>query len=281
MKILILYHSGSGSTGTICRLLHERLSDHGTVDIHEITFDFNYRKLDDYDLLLFGFPTYHCRPSQSTIDFIENMPVFKTNIKAYLVATCGLYLGNTMRIAAKSLLKKNIFTAGYMPVRGPGSDELLYSVPSWLKFVFTYEKKVSLKIDTIVSETSIITEDENAVLKMPFFKWYAPLNDLFSFFGEKNYERYKKNIHILTEKCTKCNICLNNCIRKCFTPGDETPVYNFKNCEFCLRCIHNCPSEAIVFSSAMINRPRLNKKFYSNLKNKIYQKNKVYRRGGI
>ena len=64
----------------------------------------------------------------------------------------------------------------------------------------------------------------------------------------------------------KHNTCVKGCIRGCWKEGKEIPSFDPENCELCLKCVHNCPERAIVFSKAMVDRPRLNRKFYSGLK---------------
>ncbi|WP_038290378.1 flavodoxin family protein [Acetivibrio straminisolvens] len=59
-KILIVYHSGSGSTKTICEVLKTRLSKYYIIDMYNL-FHIDNNILNNYDLIVFGFPTYHCQ----------------------------------------------------------------------------------------------------------------------------------------------------------------------------------------------------------------------------
>ena len=81
-KILILYHSGAGSTKTIAEVYYKALYAHST-DIASINLDYDYKRLEGYDFIIFAFPTYHCSPSCSMMDFIKNMPVLKKAKKAF------------------------------------------------------------------------------------------------------------------------------------------------------------------------------------------------------
>jgi len=51
--------------------------------------------------------------------------------------------------------------------------------------------------------------------------------------------------------------------------GEEKPSFNPENCEFCLKCVHNCPKDAIIFSPRMKDKPRLNRSFYRKKKEKL------------
>jgi len=77
---------------------------------------------------------------------------------------------------------------------------------------------------------------------------------------------YRDRLHILGDRCTNCNLCVENCERGSWVEGEERPSFNPMNCEFCLECVHNCPKKAIIFSEKMKDRPRLNKAFYRKLK---------------
>jgi len=265
-RIFVLHHSGSGSTRTIAEVISDKLSKSYDVEMAPITlrsaFDFN--KIKDADMVVFGSPTYNCRPSRSMLEFIDRMPKQKFPKRGFIFMTCGLYLGNAMRILAKRLYDKNIVLLGYERFRGPGSDGALL-FPSSIKFIFRYEKGVKKKIDRVVSDIGRGLQSEAKRPKMPIYKWYVPINDIFTYFGEKSYKKYSKNIHVIGDRCKNCNTCVKGCIRGCWKKGEEIPLFDSENCELCLKCVHNCPEKAIVFSKAMMDKPRLNRKFYRGL----------------
>jgi flavodoxin len=70
-KVAVIYHSGSGSTRTVSEVLTDKLSQHCKTDLIPVSPDFDYRSLNGYDFLLFGFPTYSCNPSRSMQEFID------------------------------------------------------------------------------------------------------------------------------------------------------------------------------------------------------------------
>lgn len=107
-NILILYHSGAGSTKALAEIYSEKLGKYHQTDIEPISLEYDYKKLLEYDFLILGFPTYHCEPSLSMTEFIDNMPKFETEIRGFAFTTCGLYSVNTMRIFVKRALRKNL-----------------------------------------------------------------------------------------------------------------------------------------------------------------------------
>ncbi|MCJ7471194.1 MAG: hypothetical protein MUP02_00050 [Actinobacteria bacterium] len=54
--------------------------------------------------------------------------------------------------------------------------------------------------------------------------------------------------------------------RNCWSEGKDFPLINTGKCEFCLKCVHNCPGKAIIFTEKMKDSPRLDKIFYNKLK---------------
>lgn len=263
-RIIIIYHSGSGSTELISRVFSERLREDNKVDIAMIKPDFNYGILSSNDLVILGFPTYGFAPSFSTIEFVKNMPVMK-DTAFFLFTTCGLYSGNSIRILSDMLQGKDGRVIGYTQIRGPASDGVLFF--PWIRFFFSYEKRVNEKIDTAVNEIKSFLIKKDNTINIPRLRWYSPFTRLFRRqLGRVEYRQYSSNLRILEERCNNCNICVRNCIRGCWTKGKNHPYINPDNCEFCLKCVHNCPKKAIIFSDYMKDRSRLDKDFYKKIK---------------
>jgi len=280
-KILIAYHSGSGSTRVICEVLKEKLTTDFNVELHNI-YEFDKALLSTFDFIIIGFPTYHCKPSESIIEFVESLSPLKAAKNAIVLSTYGLYSGNSTRILVRELLKKNIITVNHLGIRGPASDGVLM-MPPWISFMFNYERfsltKIKYTVDIVKKFIQIIPLQEN--VKIPLYKWYVPLNNIARFFGERSYENLKMCISADPDICSNCGLCIRNCGRKCWTSnGSENavehksstkgpPSFNHQNCEFCLKCVHNCPVRAIKFNDKMSKMPRLNKTFYDNLKKRL------------
>jgi len=265
MKIAVIYHSGSGSTRTVSEVMTDKLSRYCTTSLIPINPDFDYPSLNTYDFLLFGFPTYSCLPSQSMLEFIDSMPVLTAVKNAVVFTTCSLYTGNAIRIMVKKLALKNIITTMFFKVNGPASDAaLIISNPP--SFLLRYEKKAGKKIDDAVSYIIGANSEPSEKPIIPFYKWYVPLNKALIYFAEKKYHTYRDTMEVIDERCTNCNTCVTNCIRGGWTGSNTKPEFNASLCELCLKCVHNCPENAIIFSEKMKDNHRLNRKSYNELK---------------
>ena len=233
--------------------------------------DFDYKELSHYDLILLGYPTYYFKPAHSTSEFIRKMPVFKNNIQFFIFTTYGLYSGNSIRTMASMFLKKNAIIKGHTQIRGPASDGVLL-LPSYFKLFFRYERKAKIKVDKIIMEIRGLLNNSGKISKIPLPRWYSPITGLFSKqIHGIDYSTYKKNLKVLEDRCTNCNVCVDNCIRNCWIEGKDFPSINTSNCEFCLKCVHNCPTKAIIFTEKMKDSPRLDRAFYKKLKQKTFQ----------
>ena len=260
-KIIILYHSGAGSTRVICEIYQEVLNEY-EVDLQAIRMISNYKALEKYDFIIFAFPTYHCSPSKSMLQFIANMPSFHQPKRAFVFTTCGLYSGNSLRKFINEITKKNIVSTGYAVYRSPATDAALL-LPA-MPFYYTYEKKLAVKIKEDIKRIEDSLNDETISQKRPKCSLLAVVNYPNEILGKL----YKHKLKI-NDECVACNNCVNICERKCWVSDSKYPIYHGENCEFCFRCIHHCPKGAIVISKRTKNKQKLNTSFYNNLKQQI------------
>ncbi|WP_038290377.1 hypothetical protein [Acetivibrio straminisolvens] len=216
------------------------------------------------------------------MEYAANLPVLLDEKKAVILTTYGLYPGDSIQMLAKELTKKNIVIIDYCGIRGPASDGVL-TLPSFLTLMFNYEKSAFTKIQSMeqIIKTTLDTKSDDTYSKIPPSKWYVPLNDIIRPTGERKYEEMKSKISVDPQRCKRCCLCARSCGRNCWVYNENgdfqknqlssknTPMYNPDNCEFCLKCIHNCPEKAIYFSEKMKDKPRLNKAFYESLKKKL------------
>lgn len=263
-NVLILYHSGAGSTKMLAEVYFERLKSYN-IDIKPINLSYEYSTLLKYDFFIFAFPTYHCEPSTSMMEFIKGMPGFKQQKRAFVFTTCGLYSGNSVRSFIRECIKKNVVVCGSSVYRAPATDGSLLLPP--FSFMFEYENNIICRIGRDIGKIHEIIENNNYGLYCPAFKLYTILNFPNKVLGKA----YKHNLRVFKDYCINCRKCIDNCIRHCWKIGKEYPEHDLRNCEFCFKCIHHCPNNAIGLSKRTKQKPKLNSNFYHKIKEKMLE----------
>ena len=262
MKIKILYHSGAGSTKTIAEIFYAKLKGY-QCSIEQISLNYDYNNLSEYEHLIFAFPTYHCEPSRSMMEFINRMPKLLKARSAFVFTTYGLYSGNALRIFIKACNDKNINVYGYNAYRSPATDgSLLFP---HINFMFKYGKKVPRKISNDLNIITDVISNNTQQNRCPHFKLYTILNFPNKYFGK----RHVYKLSVLKDRCIKCNYCVKQCIRGCWKMVDEELIFDISNCESCLKCIHHCPSSAIIINKKTVKKQKMNSDFYEALKSNI------------
>lgn len=265
-SILIVYHSGSGGTQTLSEVLQEKLRQTGTTDMVRVPLDFDHQRLFGYDLLVFGFPTFYCKPSPSISEFVDQMPRFEVPKPAYAFTTLALYAENALRRFAKHLLEKNVVLIGSVEIRAPATDGSLLLPTPLIPFMFSYEKGVHQKIERAVLEITSHLDTPPPRSKIPPPKWYTPFSHLVQTLFLDGFGDNRYNMRILDDRCNNCKRCVETCRRGCWQPGQDRPEFTVENCEFCLGCVHRCPTKAIVYAEGMKDKPRLSPEFHKRLK---------------
>ncbi len=262
-RILIIYSSGAGSTKTVADIYYKLLNEYQT-DILSVSLSFDYSILNRYDLLILAFSCYHNDLNPLMDEFIRKMPKQAQIKKAFAFITYGLYAGNTLRILIKKCIEKNIYVADYADYRAPGTDASLV-LPAF-KLIYQYEKNIAINIIEDIKKVKRILSTDHLVYKLPQFKLYSILNYPHEILCKKY---AKPQIKLRENVCIKCNLCIDNCPRGCWTIGEPYPIFSKVECDTCYKCIHQCPMEALIFSNKTIKKKRMNPQFYKIWKDKI------------
>ena len=251
MKTLILYFSGTGNTKFIGEKIYETLLNRDyEVDIKSVE-TFAAKKLKFYDLLIFGYPVY----GYAMPPFLKNY-LIKLNLPnsrgVITYSTAGYNGGNALRKSAKFL--KEI---GFIPLMNrefmmPGNDGLLIQdkdskkVKEILETDYNKSTVINNKIDEIVNKISYFENNDISEkdIKIPDLRFFTLLLDPVMILSFKLLEGWFANKYKADEKCILCGYCEEIC------PSDNIVIKNGKvhfgdNCYFCLRCLNQCPVEAI------------------------------------
>lgn len=264
---MIFYFSGTGNSLHAAKRLGEHLKDDKLISIAEYTkktpgmskpYTFT---LDLDERVGFVFPIYAWGPPQQVLDFIDNMAL-KNNLGNYIyaVATCGKNTGNTMKLLKKHLMRKMLKLSSGFSLVMPNNYILAGDVNTKDE-----EKQILAEAEESLHAIAarIATREQNVFLveKGPVpFLLTGLIHPAFS------HQPYKTKPFYATDACNQCGICVKVCncanIELGTSPKIEKsanitkkPVWG-NDCTQCLACIHYCPTRAIQYGKATLNKGR-------------------------
>ena len=139
---------------------------------------------------------------------------------------------------------------GFRPVTGfeaifPGSDFVAQLSPgSWIN------RQLNLRVTRdLPAKVAQFCADLSPDLpeRIEPRRWYVPLNDLVKPHALKAYDRYKRALTALPERCTKGGWCIDACPEQAITLTEDSVAVDPERCSLCFRCYHHCPEQALVF----------------------------------
>ncbi len=265
MKVLILYFSGTGNTHFIAEEIYKGLINNNIDTNISSVEDFKPEHTNDFDILLFGFPIYACDMPIFLEDYISRLSITKLK-GVYLFSTLGFYGGNSLKKVGNRFASKGFTVLGGQEVKMPGSDGLSFSKRD-SKFVTKALTKDYSKLDeveNIISKLANISRDINdtkndsdilyndiGIKTKMISKLMDPLFMLFL----KTMEKLFKRKLWADSKCVKCGICEKICPSKNITVTEDRVIFSDK-CYLCLRCVHQCPKEAIQIGKMTVDKFR-------------------------
>jgi ferredoxin/flavodoxin len=256
-KILIAYHSGTGTTKILVQTLHRLLMTKGKTDIKELSLPSRNVKKDSRflaraDLIFFVYPCYYCDASPPVLDFIESLPVFEKPLPVFQIISRALYTANAVSKVARRLEKHNLFTVGHEDIRAPGVDVVLM-LP--LNFFKGYQPSAFRKLARAALQAEKIMTQDKIRKRTPFLKWYSPFAFVLQRMVLDNFRHNARKMFI-DDDCTNCGLCIGLCVLRCWSNGKQKPVRHPERCIVCLNCVHKCPARAILYNKAMKMKPR-------------------------
>lgn len=251
MNVLILYFSGTGNTYFIANKIYNWLNKEG-YNIKMQSFEnFQLKDIEETDILIFAYPIYAC----GIPDFIENhLQQLNTvqNKGVIVYCTMGLYAGNSLKKVIKFFSKKGFKSIDYKEIKMPGSDGLVFMkkdskyVKNVLSTDYHQSSEVNGAINNIINkvdEANLIGVD-NLPEKIPGLKISRMIiGGLVKFVYRFMENRLKKKFWV-DKSCIKCGLCEDNCPAKNIIIREDKIEF-LDRCYLCMRCINQCPVEAI------------------------------------
>ncbi len=251
MNVLILYFSGTGNTYFIADKLYTELTRQSySVKLMPVE-QFQVTAIESADVLIFGFPVYAC----DMPDFMHSIlqQIKKVNKKGLIVySTLGFYAGNSSRKILNLLSQKGFTPLDYEEIKMPGSDGLVFMKKDskYVKNVLTTNFSKSLELNkavrNIVDKINQVNLRgiANVAQKVSGLNWgrsvISGIVQLISGFVETKLKRK----FWVDDKCIKCGLCTKICPSgNIILQGDRVEFSD--KCYLCMRCINQCPVEAI------------------------------------
>lgn len=249
MKILILYFSGTGNTEYVGRYIKEHLSTEHKIEISPMEV-FNKEDVAKYDTLYFGFPVYGGDLPDFIKEYIEDISLTTTK-SVFVFTTKAFYSGLAMQHALNTFQKQGFISLGYANVNMPGSDGLAFMKKESLQARKMVEKDFSKleEVDKLINRSKeIFNEIGKADIKQFSVKVRSSLiNTLFSKILKAIFvifeDRIEKNLYA-DDSCIRCSLCEQICPAGNIRVNEEGVTFG-DECYHCLRCLHQCPQEAI------------------------------------
>ena len=252
LQLLILYFSGTGNTRFIAERLSDALTDRNhVVELQSIE---RYRPSDfeKFDMMLLGYPVYACDMPKFLTEYLRKLPLTKP-MKIITFSTLGFYGGNAARKVGKRLYSLGMIPMYSREIRMPGSDGLIFlnkdskTVHSLQTRDFNAFPPIKKAIADIVEETEKARMNQKvfvAPMKMGALLTGGLLRFLYTAI-----ERHMKRKLWATDACTQCQLCAQICPSGNITVLPSAVQFG-SVCFLCMRCVNQCPSEAIQIGSA-------------------------------
>ncbi len=243
-KAIIYYFSGTGNTEYTAREFKNNFDANGyeTVlkPIDFISNDFS----GEYDLYGFGYPIYAFGPPKPFNSFIENFLKNNkaNNGKAFVFTSAGGASGKSERIIGKKLKKKGFDVKGAFLIKATSNYPASKKIKS-----NGLTDKISEQVKKYIPEIL----DENRKAKTKSFSMMHPIYWMFTNMGTKSFAKGLA----ADEKCIKCGVCVRFCPMNNISLVDDKIIFS-QNCSNCMRCLHNCPKDAIQFKDKTQNLSR-------------------------
>ena len=234
---MIFYFSGTGNSAWAARQL-ARLTGDEACDITTLKV---LPDLDGARQIGVVFPIYAWGTPEIMVEFAKKLP--KTQAFTFGVCTCGADAGHAMKQFSKLYPLSSSYSL-VMPnnyIIGSDTDE---------------ESEISQKITAARAELQRISDEIQR--QQPVYRVHegglAGVKSHFVNFGFNRFARSAKPF-FAQDSCNGCGLCARNCPAHAITLQEGKSIWAAQ-CYQCMRCINECPQQAIQYGKSTAGRRR-------------------------
>ncbi len=237
-SVHLVYFSGTGGTALIAESIVNALAKRG-IEVSKTELNTADHKDIAADLLIMLYPVY-IMTSPKPVDEWIDCSAAVDDLPAAVISVSGggeIPPNTASRIAVIKKLEHKGYDVYY---------ESMFIMPANV-FVSLKDDLAAMILRILPSKTEKAVSDMLSAKRMrakPFF-----LDRIFAKLGaleKRSGGSFAKNLKV-TDGCTGCSWCKNNCPRNNITIIDGKPVWG-GDCVNCFRCIYGCPHKAISVS---------------------------------
>lgn len=234
---MIFYFSGTGNSAWAARQLAHLTGDEAC-DITKLN---DLPNMDNAKQIGFVFPVYAWGAPEIMADFAKKLP--GTQVFTFGICTCGEDAGLTMKRFSKlyplsssySLLMPNNYILG-----SDTDDE-----GEIRQKIMAARTELERMAQEILRQEEVYRVREGAL---------AGVKSHLANFGFNKFARSAKPF-FAEDSCNGCGQCARNCPASAISLRDGKPVWAAQCCQ-CLRCINECPQQAIQYGKSTAGRRR-------------------------
>lgn len=242
-KVLIASFTQSGSTKKVADLIAKGLKTSDWEITHLNISVSDIPKIEEYDIIGIGSPTYFFRPPFIVMDFINSLDGLN-NKATFVFISHGTHSGDCGNWIRRTLKSKGSRDLGYFKSFGrdywlgyvkrgvlfsPDSPSIkeLDSAEKFGKALITRYHDPKLAVESFDQSTPVIYGIERMLLARPFAKLM-----------------YSKTFRA-DSRCDSCGLCIKKCpVNNITEKKDGKPKWN-SNCILCASCELVCPKDAV------------------------------------
>lgn len=236
--MMILYFSGTGNTNFIKDKLKRELNE-TSIALNDILLDEKKWVFHSDKPFIIMSPIYAWNLPLKILELIKKA-TFEGSKDVYVIVTMGENYGSAEKSIKKIIKNKNLNFKGFYGFVMPNNYFIGYKLEDIeeQKEIINHSLKEIENVASKIKQLDILTDDG----KKKGGKIIVATSSLVNFF----FNKYKNKIHKfkVSDKCIKCQKCINNCPTKNIEMKDGKITFN-KNCMICLKCVSNCPVKAI------------------------------------